>query len=258
MTARPKIPLIIFLLAFFAACGGSDQDASPSVKIISPRDQYSVVLGETLQVESRVRDDNGVDRVELRAGNAALDVNQAPEGEKSYRAQQSWAPTAAGSYAITVIAYDGQGQASEPVTITVNVRSALESPAASQMVSGAAPTPTTMPPAMPDLDIMDVSGNLDLAVGEPLALQVTVRNQGPGATDKPALVRLTLGDGVVTESFVPPLPAGGQVVATVSLNHAFSEKAELTVVIAVDPEGKIAEAFEDNNTTQVRLEVHSP
>ena len=259
MTARRKIPfVIVLLLAVMAACGGSDHNASPSVKIIAPRDQFGVTLGETLQIESRTRDDNGIDRVELRAGNSPIDIQQAPEGETSYRAQQSWTPTIAGTHTIAVIAYDKQGQPSEPVTITVNVNSALDSPAASQMVSGAAPAPTTMPSGGPDLDIIDVSGNLDLAVGEPLVLQVTVHNQGPGATDKPALVRLALGDGVVTESYIPPLPAGGQVVATVSLSHAFSEKAEVVVVIAVDPEGKIAEEFEDNNTTQVRLKVDSP
>jgi subtilase family serine protease len=126
------------------------------------------------------------------------------------------------------------------------------------MASDTAPTTNTSQSGMPDLDIIDVSGNLDLAVGEPLALQVTVHNHGPGASDKPALVRLTLGDGMATESYVPPMPAGGQVVIAVSLSHVFSQEAELDVGIAVDPDGEISEEFEDNNATSVRLKVTYP
>jgi hypothetical protein len=106
MMARPKILVFAFLmLAVAAACGGSDDDNRPSVRIISPSDQYDVVLGETLRIESRVRDDSGVERVELRAGDSPVDIHQVPEGEKSYRAQQSWSPEAAGSYSLAVIAF---------------------------------------------------------------------------------------------------------------------------------------------------------
>jgi hypothetical protein len=108
------------------------------------------------------------------------------------------------------------------------------------------------------LDIIDVQGNLDLAVDEPLALKITVHNQGPGASDSPALVRLTIGDGTATDSYVPPLPPGGHVVVTVILSHGFSQEAELTVVIAVDPDGEIDEAFDDNNATSVRVKATSP
>jgi subtilase family serine protease len=259
MMARHKIFVFLFLLlAIAVACGGSDDDTGPSVKIISPSDQYDVALGESLRVESRVRDNSGVARVELHAGNSTVDVQEVPEGEKSYRAQQSWSPVAAGSYSIAIIAYDEKGQPSDPVTVTVNVGLTTHAPAAPQIVSGASPTTSAVQSGLPDLDIVNVSGNLDLAVGEPLALLVTVRNHGPGATDKPALVRLTLGEGVATESYAPPLPAGGQVVVAVSLSDAFSREAELDVGISVDPDDEINEAFEDNNTVSVRLKVKSP
>jgi hypothetical protein len=259
MMARHKMFIFLFLLlAIAVACGGSDDDTGPSVKIISPSDQYNVALGETLEVESRVRDNSGVARVELHAGDSTVDVQEVPEGEKSYRAQQSWSPTATGSYSIAVIAYDEKGQPSEPVTVTVNVGPTANAPAAPQIVSGASPTTSTVQSGLPDLDIVDVSGNLDLTVGEPLALLVTVRNHGPGATDKPALVRLALGEGVVTESYAPPLPPGGQVVVAVSLSDVFGQEAQLDVAIAVDPDDEISEAFEDNNTVRVRLMVRSP
>jgi hypothetical protein len=259
MMARHKVFVFLFVvLAIAVACGGSDDDTGPSVKIISPSDQYNVALGETLRVESRIRDSSGVARVELHAGDSTVDVQEVPEGEKSYRAQQSWSPATVGAYSIAVIAYDEKGQPSDPVTVTVNVGLTTHAPAAPQIVSGASPATSTVQSGLPDLDIVDVSGNLELAVGEPLALLVTVQNHGPGATDKPALVRLELGEEVATESYAPPLPAGGQVVVAVSLSDPFSQEAELDVGIALDPDGEISEAFEDNNTVSVRLEVKSP
>lgn len=257
--ARHKILIFLFLLlAVAVACGDSDDDTGPSVKIISPSDLYDVALGETLRIESRALDHSGVARVELRASDSTVDVQEVPEGEISYRAQQNWSPPAAGSYSIAVIAYDEKGQPSEPAMVTVNVGSTTNAPAPPQIVSGESPTINTAQSSLPDLDIVDVSGNLDLAVGEPLALLVTVRNHGPGATDKPALVRLALGLGVAAESYAPPLPAGGQVVVAVSLSDAFSQEAELDVGIAVDPDDEIREAFEDNNSASVRLTVTSP
>ena len=65
--ARHKVLALLFLLLVVAvACGRSDDDTGPSVKIIAPSDQYDIPFGETLQIESRVRDDGGVARVELR------------------------------------------------------------------------------------------------------------------------------------------------------------------------------------------------
>jgi hypothetical protein len=377
---------LILLLALVVACSRAGDDDKPSARILSPRDQHTAPLGDTLRVESRARDDDGISTIELRVDNAQVNLYNVPDGEKSFRVEQTWMPTGLGTYTIAVIAYDTKGQPSEPAIITVNVQpaptptpnltptvipSATSTPGAqqtegcthsavfvadvtiednAQMAPGTefvktwrmrnngtcnwgpgyqlvfvqgdqmggpasvdvpptlvdatvdvearlwapqepgayrgtwrmrtpdgvdfgdspyvqivvsqeiAPTPTITPtataPPLPDLDISLVSGNLDLLVGDPLALQVTVRNQGPGATNQPALVRVALGEGLEIESSVPTLPANGEVVA--SLTHVFNEPVDLNVFIGVDPEDSITEEHEDNNTAQVRLVVDPP
>jgi hypothetical protein len=117
-------------------------------------------------------------------------------------------------------------------------------------------TPTVTAPALPDLDITLVSGNLQLSIGQPLALNVTIRNHGPSATDQAALVRVVLGAGVEAEANVPTLPAGGEVVASIS--HTFDEPAEIDVSIAVDPDDQIAEVIETNNTERIPIVINPP
>ena len=94
------------LLILMTACRGSSTDNKPSVKILSPPDQHTIMLGESIQITSRVSDDHGVNRVELRINGLQVHTVIAPESEKSFRTRQTWAPTDAGSHLITIIAYD--------------------------------------------------------------------------------------------------------------------------------------------------------
>jgi hypothetical protein len=387
-TRWPALIALIFLLALVNACRGSSDDTAPSVKILAPSDQHAIALGETLRVESRAKDDKGVSQVELRIDGVQINLHDVPEGEKSYRLEQNWLPPQVGTYSVAVLAYDAQGQASDPAEIAVTVKPAptptpppapttapeitstaeqapplpqdctydaafvedVTIPDNTEVASGAdfvktwrmrnsgtcdwrpgvkfvfaageqmggpasvdlpptpagttvdvelalkapqepgtyrgewgfrAPdgqdfgdrpyvqiivslsitpsppvTPTVTAPPMPDLDITLVSGNLQLSTGQPMALNVTIRNHGPGATDQPALVRVVLGAGIETETDVPTLPAGGEVVATIS--HTFGEPAEIDVFIAVDPDDKIAEADETNNTERIPVVINPP
>ncbi len=115
-----------------AACASRDR-AAPTVEILSPPDQHVQNPGEPVQVETRIKDDQGVAQVELQVNGVAVDVAQAPAGEKSYRAVQSWTPAQAGVYRLTVIASDAKGRTSEPASITVTV--------------GVFPSPTAPPEA---------------------------------------------------------------------------------------------------------------
>jgi PKD repeat protein len=335
------------------------------------------VLGETLKIESRARDDQGISQVELRINGVQVDLIDAQKGETSFLAEQSWQPTEVGTYDVAVIAFDNRGQASETALIVVSVLptatptptpqptptptqtptqavdcvynatfvSDVTIPDNTQLAPGTefvktwrlrntgtcdwgtgfafvftkgaqmngpasvsvqptskgmtvdvsvslrAPqepgthrgtwrmrtpdgrdfgerpfvqivvpspfTPTaspTVPAPKPDLDITLISGNMELLVGQSLALDVTVRNQGAAATDRAALVRAVLRTGLEIEGSIPTLPAGGQ--ATTSLSHTFDEPADLQVFIAVDPDDEIAEEDEENNTEEVTVVVN--
>jgi hypothetical protein len=387
-THLQTITTLILLVVLVTACRGSGDDAKPSIKILSPIDQQTIALGETLKVESRSRDDKGVGQVELRVNGVQVALYDVPEGEKSFRAEQSWLPPAVGTYSIAVIAHDTKGQTSDPVEVSINVQPAptptpptpptaapeltatseqpplqpqdctynatfvkdvsipdntelapsaefvktwrlrnsgtcnwgpgfklvfvegdqMGSPAAvdvpptpagamvdievhlkapqetgtyrgewhlrtpdgqdfgarpyTQIVvsSSITPSPSATPTAValpkPDLDITLVSGNLELEVGQPLALKITIRNHGPGATEQPALVRFVLQTDMETETSVPTLPAGGELVASIS--HIFGEPAELEVIVSVDPDNKIDEENETNNTERIPVTINPP
>jgi hypothetical protein len=378
------LPIFVLLL-LLAACGGSE-DEPPTVKIVAPLDPYTLELGETLTVESRARDDNGVSQVELRINGVQVDLQDVPGGETSFRTAQSWLAPQVGRYTVTVIAYDKEGQASEPAGISVDVEPAPTPaptfPAASSVTatpvqtsaspadcaynaayvadvtipdgtelapgaefikiwrlrnSGTCPwgagtqlvliegegmggpaavelpttpaggtielevpliapeqpgtyrsvwrprapsgqsfgdspyvqivvslsitptpsvTPTVTPPPLPDLDITLVSGNLELETGQPLELKVTIRNHGPGATTQPALVRVILPPDLETDTSVPTLPAGGEVVASIS--HIFAEPGEHEVFVSVDPDDQITEEDETNNSERIPVIINPP
>lgn len=381
---------LVLCLALAPACGGRRSDDTPSVKILSPPNQHSISLGQSLRIESRAKDDNGVRHVELRVNGIPVDRFEIPEGEKSFLVEQTWVPPELGTYLLTVIALDSKDQQSAPATVTIFVQPAptpTESslptpevtpvptltPTAEQETpepgtctydatfvadvtipdntplapgtefiktwrlrntgtcdwgkgfhfvftggeqlggpasipipptpSGATldisvpfqapdvlgryrstwrirtpdgeefgerpfvqilvrplasptpvPTPTATPAPKPDLDITLVAGDLELLVNETLALRVTVRNNGPGATDRAALVRAVLRPGLEIESSVPTLPVGGEGVA--SINHTFGEPADLEVLISVDPEDEITEENEENNTERIPVVVN--
>jgi hypothetical protein len=384
--------LFILLIILLAACGGRGDDDQPSVKILSPSDQHSIVLGETVQIESRAKDDHAVNRVELRINDSMAQSASVPGGEKSFRVVLSWLAPDVGIYNVSVVAYDDKEQASQPATITIAVQPAPTpttpiqptatptavptlTPTQSQgsvgpdgctynatfvadvtisdntkmapgtefvktwrlrnsgtcdwgagfqfifidgeQMSGPAGvnvsptpagttvdisvrlkapekpgtyrgrwrvrtpdgrdfgdrpfvqivvpapatptppvTPTTTPAPKADLDITLVAGNLELLVGELLELRVTVRNHGPGATERPALVRAALRADLEIEGSVATLPAGGQEV--VVLRHTFDAPADLEAFISVDPADEITEENKDNNTERIPIVVNPP
>jgi hypothetical protein len=117
-------------------------------------------------------------------------------------------------------------------------------------------TPTPTPTPKPDLDITLVAGNLELLVNQPLALRVTVRNNGPGVTERSALVRAVLWAGLAIETRLPTLPVGGEEIA--ALNHTFDEPADLELLISVDAENEITEVNEENNIASIPVVVNPP
>lgn len=131
----------LFLVMSLVSACGRGADEPPGIEILWPRDQYTMALGEVFTVESRTRDDRGISRIELRINGVLVALHEVPKGEKSYRVEQSWLPSGAGTYAITVIAYDSKDQASEPATITITVQ---PTPTVSL-----APPPIPPPPTLP-------------------------------------------------------------------------------------------------------------
>jgi hypothetical protein len=143
-TRRHILASVLFLL-LGAACGPFGSDDKPSVEILSPPDQYSLSVGESLQVESRAEDDHQLGKIALYVNGLLVHDADTPDDAKTFRALQNWQPGGAGQYKIAVVAYDSQGHASDPAAISISVK-AVNPVTAS---SAPSPAPTAAPTAQP-------------------------------------------------------------------------------------------------------------
>lgn len=187
MKSRRYAWILFLVMSLVSACSRG-VDKSPSAKILWPRDQYSLTLGEVLTVESRNRDDRGLSRIELHINNVPVALHEVSEGEKSYRVEQRWLPSGAGTYNITVIAYDSKDQASDPATITITVQPTPTVNLAPLSVPRPPTLPPTPAPALPQpsgctlraVFVTDVSipDNTHLAPGAEFLKIWRLRNSG--------------------------------------------------------------------------------
>jgi hypothetical protein len=178
------LPLLV-ILAIIVMNAFKQGDTKPSVQILAPPDQYSIPLGQTLQVESQARDDGGVSRIDLYIGDILVHTAPSPDGGKSFRVSQSWFASAMGVHDVRVIAYDDENQASDAATIRVTVES-LPGPTATPAPL-ASPTPTPGPePTGPGGCIYDaafvtdvtIPDNTELAPGTDFVKTWRLRNSG--------------------------------------------------------------------------------
>jgi hypothetical protein len=178
MKARRYVWVLLLVVITVSACGRGADDP-PSIKILWPRDQHTIALGEVFRVESRSRDDHGISRIELGINGVQVAVHDVPQGEKSYRVEQSWLPSGTGTYVVVVVAYDSKDQASEPATITITVQPASVVTLPPPPVPPLATLPLTSASALPSPSgcihrstfVTDVSSpdNTKLAPGSGLA-----------------------------------------------------------------------------------------
>lgn len=190
-TRRHALAVLVLAMILVVACGGPGDDEKPSVTILSPRDQHPLVLGETLKVESRAKDDDSVSEIELRVNGTQVALYNVPEGQKSFRVEQSWVPPDAGSYVIAVVAFDGNGQESPPARITIHVEAAPAPtlPPTPTLLPTASATPTITPgkevlgPSACTYDAVFVTDvtipdNMELAPGTEFVKTWRLRNSG--------------------------------------------------------------------------------
>lgn len=108
-TPRAPVPAVAL-----SQNGWVNNDA-PSVTLTAPVDGDSVIVGSTVEIQAEAADESGIARVAFFAGNSYLgDDTSAPFS-------LTWENVAAGSYAITAVAYDTTGRftISAPVTLQV-------------------------------------------------------------------------------------------------------------------------------------------
>ncbi|MGB8644101.1 MAG: Ig-like domain-containing protein [Anaerolineae bacterium] len=129
VAARPirlvLVVLSILVLASLAACdalfGGPAATSKPVVTITAPENGATVGLSERVTVRASAQAVRGIMRVEMRVNDAAVDSLTLFVASSQFDYQKSWTFTAIGQHRVTLVAYDSAGEASDPVTILVNV-----------------------------------------------------------------------------------------------------------------------------------------
>ena len=133
----------ICLMTAVLACGPSSEgESGPSVTITSPASGASATVGQETQIVSTIAADAGVDRVELSVNGQVVRTDSPPEGNPTtFSVAQPWTPVAEGQVNVSVVAYDTEGTASEPATITLQVGAATGEETPEEPEPGPSPTP---------------------------------------------------------------------------------------------------------------------
>jgi hypothetical protein len=144
MNGIPRLNSLAHLLimaVIVAACGPSE--TGPQVWIDSPGDGMTVNVGTPVSIISHAFARDGVAEVMLSVNGEAYrrDAPGTPGADYS-QFNQDWLPAGAGIFAVQIVAYDVNGQASNPAVITIRVTAGCPTPI------GGGPTPVTCGPVV--------------------------------------------------------------------------------------------------------------
>jgi hypothetical protein len=152
MNQRNKKSFVYFIIVLILvglACnvGGSEESDKPSVVINSPADSSNVTMGVELMIMSTSFSKNGIARVELRINGQAVSTDTSVNNPETHTANMSWTPMVEGAAVISVVAYDPQGNESDPAMVTLQVVQPGQAPQEEQPTDQTPPTDTSVPPA---------------------------------------------------------------------------------------------------------------
>jgi hypothetical protein len=134
--------VVALLLGSALACELGGGASKPTISVTAPTSDAQFEEGEEVNVLSSASDAKGVSRVELYVDGNLYRTDSSPsaEGETSLAMAQTWLAEGQGTHSLSVIAYNVDGEASDPWAVTVRVVEA------GGQVSTATPTSTSAPP----------------------------------------------------------------------------------------------------------------
>lgn len=116
---------ILFVVALLLVGGilACMEPSKPSVEILSPPSGIQVAVREQVEVQYRANDEVAVVRVEMEVNGQIVDSQNSPtaEGQPSLTGLLRWTPTEAGTYSLSVYAYNRDRAASDSVGVTITV-----------------------------------------------------------------------------------------------------------------------------------------
>jgi len=182
MTARRRRfsgPLIFLLVlaggALIVAIGAGvvyylNQSTQPNISIVQPQDKVIIHSGQGLMLVAEAQAQKGVQRVDFYI-NDLLQVQQSTEEGfvDTYRAAFPWYSSQVGVHKISAVAYDLQGNASQPAIVLVGVK----------------PLTPRQPPSVIDSDQDDSDSSRSQPEPESQAEGETSEGTGPSESGQP-------------------------------------------------------------------------
>jgi len=119
--------LVLFILGFILSSCHFPGNPWVKVEITNLEEGQSIVQYEELNIVTKARASQGVDRVELYInGESEQQVKPSMGHPHEFLAEQAWTPLTKGQVIISVVAVDRNGTISEPTSIILNVVASLE------------------------------------------------------------------------------------------------------------------------------------
>ena len=113
--------IILIMVLTLSGCNFPGR-ARLSIEIISPEEGQSLVLNEEARVVSFATASRGVASVELYSNGILVSTDTPPEGNPvEFTSDQAWTPIEEGNVVLSVLAKDVNGNASEPISVLVQV-----------------------------------------------------------------------------------------------------------------------------------------
>jgi hypothetical protein len=177
--------VLILMMSTSLSCGLSTEKTPPTITINFPAEKASVEVGEEVEIVSTASGEAGITRVELSVNDRVVHIASPDSGNPTtFAAIQPWTPEDVGDISISVIAYDINGESSQPASITLTVVGAQIDVTPSPTVTSTPPPTSELPTAEPcTLDasfVTDVTipDNTELVPGKNFTKIWRVTNSG--------------------------------------------------------------------------------
>jgi|GEM_PF-1006506 len=170
MSKTKKLLMIIITTILIAGLTGCNFPwrARVNITITSHENEQSVVLGEETRIVSLATASTGIKSVDLYINGALLLTESPPEGSPTeFTADQPWTPEQEGNIVISVVANDAKGNASDPISITLQVVQSV-----SDADGTATPTVTVTPEGLEQTQTAQVGCTNDATFVENITIPV--------------------------------------------------------------------------------------
>ena len=194
MKARKLGWILAVLVVISLACSlsGTPDSGIISVEISSPAEGATVQVGQEVFVVASAIAEQGVAKVYLSVNGQIVGTEEPVDLPQAHVTNFSWVPVAEGSVVLSVVATDGAGAGSEPVSVTVTIQAASGDDSENTPAPSDTPSPTGAPTNTPQPTETDTPPTPTFTLEPSITPTVT-----PSPTTGIGVITLVIPPGIV-------------------------------------------------------------